>query len=132
MLRKCTVEEMAIIIKIINMFHKWVVSVNIIFISRVGRGVRSVLTRLNNSFNFTLYPAHWRVGRGNLVLRHSVPHFLPYSGGIACWVAELNAAPFLLLSKRQNRNNSTNRTHNRPFYASICGAQCNVKKKHKT
>ena len=30
-------------------------------------------------------------GRGNLVLRHSVPHFLPNSGGIACWVAELNA-----------------------------------------
>ena len=33
--------------------------------------------------NFTLYPAHSRVGRGNLVLSHSVPHFLPNSGGIA-------------------------------------------------
>ena len=42
--------------------------------------------------SFTLYPAHGSVGRGNLVLRHSVPHFLPNSGGIACWVAELNAA----------------------------------------
>ena len=28
-------------------------------------------------------PAHSRVGKGNLVLRHSVPHFLLYSGGIA-------------------------------------------------
>ena len=34
--------------------------------------------------SFTLYPAHSRVGRGNLVLRHSVPHCLPDSGGIAC------------------------------------------------
>ena len=32
------------------------------------------------------------VGRGNLVLQHSVPHFLPNSGGIAYWVVELNAA----------------------------------------
>ena len=32
---------------------------------------------------FTLYPAHSRVGRGNLVLRHSVLHFLTNSGGIA-------------------------------------------------
>ena len=43
-------------------------------------------------FRFTLYPAHSRVGRENLVLSHSVPHFLPNSGSIACWVAELNAA----------------------------------------
>ena len=43
-------------------------------------------------FNFMLYPAHSRVGRGNLVLRHSVPHFSPSSGGIACCVAELNPA----------------------------------------
>ena len=42
--------------------------------------------------SFTLFPAHSRVGRGNLVLRHSVAHFPPNSGGIACWVAELNAA----------------------------------------
>ena len=31
-------------------------------------------------------------GRGNLVLIHSFPHFPPNSGGITCWVAELNAA----------------------------------------
>ena len=31
-------------------------------------------------------------GRRNIVWRHSVPHFLPNSGDIACWVAELNAA----------------------------------------
>ena len=34
---------------------------------------------------------HSRVGRANQVLRHSVPHFPPNSGGIACCV-ELNAA----------------------------------------
>ena len=27
--------------------------------------------------SFTLYPAHWRIGRGNLVLRQSVPHYPP-------------------------------------------------------
>ena len=43
-------------------------------------------------FSFILYPAHSRVGRGNLELRHSAPHFLSNSGGIACWVAELKAA----------------------------------------
>ena len=36
--------------------------------------------------SFTLYPAYSRVGRGNLVLRNSVPHFLPNSGGFACRV----------------------------------------------
>ena len=40
-------------------------------------------------FSFTLYPANSRVGWGNLVLRHSVPHFLPNSRGIAYWVAEI-------------------------------------------
>ena len=45
-----------------------------------------------NQISFTLYPAHSRVGRGNLVLRDSVPHFLPNSGAIACCVVELNAA----------------------------------------
>ena len=43
-------------------------------------------------FSFTLYLAHSRVGRGTLVLGHSVLHFPPISGDIACWVAELNAA----------------------------------------
>ena len=28
-----------------------------------------------NQISFTLYPAHSRVGRGNLVLKHSIPHF---------------------------------------------------------
>ena len=36
--------------------------------------------------------AHNRVGTGNLVLKHSAPHFLAYSGGIAYGVVELNAA----------------------------------------
>ena len=34
--------------------------------------------------SFALNPAHRRVCRGNLVVRHSVPHFPPSSGGIAC------------------------------------------------
>ena len=42
--------------------------------------------------SFTLYPAHRRIGRGNLVLRHFVTHLLPDSRGIACWVSELNAS----------------------------------------
>ena len=37
-----------------------------------------------NKMSFTLYPAYSRVGRGNLVLRHSVPHFPPNFGGMAC------------------------------------------------
>ena len=44
-----------------------------------------------DKISFILYPAHGRVVRGNLVLSHSVPHFLPNSRGNACWVAELNA-----------------------------------------
>ena len=47
---------------------------------------------INLIISFTLYPAHSRVRRGNVVLRHFVPHFPPSSGGIACWMAELNAA----------------------------------------
>ena len=39
-----------------------------------------------------LYPAHSRVDRENLVLRHFESHFPPNSRGIACWVAELNVA----------------------------------------
>ena len=42
--------------------------------------------------SFTLYPAHSRVGRGNLVLIHSVRLFPTNSGDIAIGVSELNAA----------------------------------------
>ena len=51
-----------------------------------------LFSTVNKNVSFTLYPIHNRVGRGNLVLRHSVTHFLLNSGGIAYWVAELNAA----------------------------------------
>ena len=34
--------------------------------------------------SFTQYPAHIRLGRGNLVLRHRVHHFLSNFRGIAC------------------------------------------------
>ena len=53
--------------------------------------------------SFTLYPAHSRVGRGNLVLRHSVPQFPPNSGGIACW-AELNNTRFASTPEGRNGN----------------------------
>ena len=42
--------------------------------------------------SFTLYPAHSRIGRGTIVLRHSVPHSPPNSGGISCKVAGLDTA----------------------------------------
>ena len=42
-----------------------------------------------------MYPAYSRVGRGNLVLRHSIPHFPTIFLGIVCWVEELNAALYL-------------------------------------
>ena len=45
----------------------------------------------SNLINFTLYPAHNRVGGGTLVLRHSISHFKSSSRGIACGVAKLNA-----------------------------------------
>ena len=35
-----------------------------------------------NEISFTLHPAHSKVGRGNLGLRQSVPHFLPNSRAI--------------------------------------------------
>ena len=69
------------------------------FQDRSQTSKRFINTSLNYERNiikiiisFTLHPIHSRVGRGNLLLRHSVPHFLPNSGGIACLVAELNAA----------------------------------------
>ena len=45
--------------------------------------------------SFTLFPAHSTVDRGNQMLRRSVPQFPANSGGITCWVAELNGALFL-------------------------------------
>ena len=43
-------------------------------------------------FNFTIYPVYSRVGRRNLVLRHSVHHFSPNSWDFAYRLAELNAS----------------------------------------
>ena len=42
------------------------------------------------------------------VIRHPVPHFLPNSGGIACWVAELN---FISSSGDRNHNQSVLQSH---------------------
>ena len=43
------------------------------------------------NISFTLYHAYSRVGKGKVVLRHSINHFPPNFQGISCWVAELNA-----------------------------------------
>ena len=48
-------------------------------------------------YSFTLYPANNRIGRGNLVLRHSVPHFLSFPSAFPlnfsrnCVLSGLNA-----------------------------------------
>ena len=66
-------------------------------------------------FRFTLYPAHSGVGGGNLTLL-SVPYIQLNSGGIVCWVAELNAR-LTSLPERGYKNikyfisSSGNRTH---------------------
>ena len=46
---------------------------------------------IRDLYSFKLQNACNRVDRGNLVLRHFTPHYLPSSEGIACWVEELNA-----------------------------------------
>ena len=58
--------------------------------------------------SFTLYLAHGKVGRRNLVIRHSVPDFLPNSGGITCWVAEINAR-FASTPEQRNGNINLNK-----------------------
>ena len=68
-------------------------------------------------FSFTLYPAHSRVGRGYIVLRHPVHHFPPNSRGIACWVADLNAARNINLNK-YFFSSSKDRTHNQSILQS--------------
>ena len=54
---------------------------------------------LLNQISFTMYPTHSRVGRGILVLRHSILHFLPNSRGTECRVAH-----FALTLERGNGN----------------------------
>ena len=74
-----------------------------------------------STFSFTLYPAHCRVGRGNLALRHSVPHSF-------CWILKAlrvewqNSTPRLPSTPEQRNENinlskyfissSGERTHN--------------------
>ena len=45
-----------------------------------------------------------QVGRGNLVFRHSITHFPLNSGGIAFWMAEVNAALCLNTSRIHNQS----------------------------
>ena len=50
-------------------------------------GLSRNILKLGNEVSYPAragYSVHSRVGRGNLVLGHSVPRFLPYSGGVAC------------------------------------------------
>ena len=49
---------------------------------------------------------HSSAGRGNLVLKHSVPNFLLDSGGIALCLACFNITFILLPKWRRNENNS--------------------------
>ena len=65
--------------------------------------VEILSNRKNKSWLIMLYSAHSRAGRGNLVLRHSVPYFSTNSGGIAYWVAELNAACLEIEEKNGNK-----------------------------
>ena len=55
-----------------------------------------------------LYPAHSRVGRGNLVL-NSVPHFRSSSGGITYWGSKLNAALLPLHQSEENISINVNK-----------------------
>ena len=52
----------------------------------------------------TLYLAHRRLGRGHLVLRHSVPHFPLNSAHFLCWGAKLKAA---VLTRHQSEKSSS-------------------------
>ena len=63
------------------------------------------VSKKSNHVSFTLYPAHRRMGRWNLVLRHSVPRFLPNLGGFACQVTELHAALCLEPERRNEHIN---------------------------
>ena len=44
----------------------------------------SILANENKSASHCVCPALSRVGKGNLMLRHPVPHIPPSSGDIAC------------------------------------------------
>ena len=75
---------------------------------------------------FTLYPAHSTVGRGNLVLRYSVPHFPPSSGDIACW--RNLTLRFALTPERRNENINENKylissSGDRPYNQTVLQSQ---------
>ena len=88
--------------------------------SSTGRGIK--LSMWTSYLILTLYPAHSKVGKGNLVLRHSVPHVPPHSGGIACSVAELNALLCLDTRKinlnKYSNSSSGDQTHNQQLLRS--------------
>ena len=50
--------------------------------------------------SFTFYPAHSSVGRGNLMLKHPVPHFLPNFKG---WVLSVALTPRFCLDTRAKK-----------------------------
>ena len=50
-----------------------------------------IKTQKSHLLFFQLH-ALYKIGGENLVFRHFAAHFPPNSGGIDCWVAELNAA----------------------------------------
>ena len=46
------------------------------------------INHIVKKYSFTLYPAHSRIGRGDLVLRHSGPHF-PLNSGDLTYLVEV-------------------------------------------
>ena len=69
----------------------------------------------SNQISFTLYPAHSKVGRGNLVLRHSVQPLSTNSGSIACWEAKINATLCFATPERKNENINLNKYFNSSY-----------------
>ena len=75
----------------------------------------------NQLHSFTLYPAHSRVGSGNIVIRHSAPHFPSNFSRHYALSGGTQRRTFALVPDRRNENikkssfisSRRDRTHNR-------------------
>lgn len=61
----------------------------------------NIFLKYNFSYNFTLYLAYSREGRGNLVSKHCVHHFTTNFRDIACLVPKLNSTLCLFTKTRK-------------------------------
>ena len=59
---------------------------------------------MNKSISFTLCPAYSRVGKGNLVLKHFVPHFLPNLSKHCALSGGIHAGLMSLVLEYRNEN----------------------------